>query len=93
MGWAAFGVLIACYLYDPILFVRASGVYLLIGAGYFVRAGRIPYDWRGRPPSGYLTGPAVLVVGVLLAGIGLLFLLAPHRVLPWFAGRRFSAPM
>jgi len=80
-------IVAAVFLYDQRLGIRALGLLEVAVGVYFIKAGKVPYGWRGRPASGYLTGWAAVASGVLAIMIGVLFLVAPGAVEPLFCGR------
>jgi hypothetical protein len=53
---------------------QVAGVAVLVQALMFLRKRRVPYGWRGSPPSGHFTGTAVPVALLLCAaGLFLIF--------------------
>ena len=67
--FAAFVLIVALFAFvGPKAGMRGMGVAMLVVAAAQLITRRIPYGWEGREPSGYLSGTAAVVVGVL-AGI------------------------
>ena len=85
-SFLVFAAVVAAFLFDTILGIRTLGLAEAAIGAYWIKVGRVPYGWRGLPPSGYLTGWAALAVGALVISIGLLFMLAPAAVEPLFCG-------
>jgi hypothetical protein len=81
-------VVAGVFLYDQRLGIRALGVVEIAVGIYFIKAGKVPYGWRGFPASGYLTGWGAVASGLVAIVIGALFLVAPGAVEPLFCGRR-----
>jgi hypothetical protein len=50
---------------------QVAGVAVLAQALMFLRKRRVPYGWRGAPPSGYFTGYSAVAVAMLLCAAGL----------------------
>jgi hypothetical protein len=50
---------------------QVAGVAVLVQALMFLRKRRVPYGWRGAPPSGYFTGSSAVAVALLLCAAGL----------------------
>ncbi len=60
---------------------RAIGLLVIAQAYVFLSARRIPFSWEGKEPSGYITGPWVQVLAVLLGGLGAAFVAKPALLL------------
>jgi hypothetical protein len=88
VNFLIFAAVAAVFLFDTVLGIRALGLAEVAVGVYWIKAGRVPYGWRGSPPSGYLTGRAALAVSALAISIGILFMLAPTAVEPLFCGHR-----
>jgi hypothetical protein len=63
---------------------RAVGLFVIAQAYVLLSARRIPYGWEGQEPSGYITGPLVQVLAVLLGGLGAAFVARPALMLGVF---------
>jgi hypothetical protein len=50
---------------------QVAGVAVLVQALMFLRKRRVPYGWRGAPPSGYFTGSSAVAIALLLCAAGL----------------------
>jgi hypothetical protein len=87
-GLIVLALLVSAYFYDRLLGIRAFGCAEVVVGVYWLKAGRIPYGWRGQAPAGYWTGWVVVALGALAIGIGLFFLAAPAVVEPLLCGRR-----
>lgn len=83
-----FACIVAVFLYDRLTGIRVLGFLELAFGLYVIRVGKVPYGWRGFPPSGYLTGWAATACGVFLICLGTFFLVTPTAVEPLFCGRR-----
>jgi len=57
---------------------QAGGVALLLQAAIYLRNGRVPYGWRGAPPSGYIEGAPAVVLSLLLGALALWMILRPR---------------
>jgi hypothetical protein len=60
---------------------RAAGVLVIAQAYILLSAKRLPYGWEGREPIGYITGPLVQVLAVLLGCLGAAFVARPTLML------------
>jgi hypothetical protein len=60
---------------------RAAGVLVIAQAYILLSAKRLPYGWEGREPTGYITGPLIQVLAVLLGGLGAAFVAKPTLML------------
>jgi hypothetical protein len=60
---------------------RAAGVLVIAQAYILLSAKRLPYGWEGREPIGYVTGPLVQVLAVLLGCLGAAFVARPTLML------------
>ena len=63
---------------------RAIGVLVIAQAYVLLSAKRIPYGWEDQEPSGYITGPFVQVLAILLGGFGAAFVARPLLMLGFF---------
>jgi hypothetical protein len=63
---------------------RAIGLLVIVQAYILLSALRIPYGWEGQEPSGYITGPLVQVLAILLGGFGAAFIAKPAFMLALF---------
>jgi hypothetical protein len=88
VSFLTFAAVAAAFLFDTILGIRALGLAEAAVGVYWIRVGRVPYGWRGFPPSGYLTGWAALASGAIAISIGILFMLAPTAVESLVCGHR-----
>jgi hypothetical protein len=78
VGFAAFFIVVALFSFvSTKAGTRAIGIMLLIGAVQQGLRGRIAYGWRGRPPSGHITGFPAVAINVLLGLFGIAVLLWP----------------
>jgi hypothetical protein len=75
-----FALLIIAFIYDRLIGIRALGLAETLVGAYWLKIGRIPYGWRGRPAAGYLTGWAAVAVALAVIGLGILFLSEPRLV-------------
>jgi hypothetical protein len=80
---------VAAFLYDELLGIRAVGISGIICGVHWVREGKVPYGWRGAAPNGYFTGWGALGAAALVTGLGVWFLVAPKVVEPFFHHHRF----
>lgn len=79
--------LIGAFAYDRLWGIRAVGLGLIANGFESIRTRSVSYGWRGRPPSGSLTGWPAVGFGSVVVALGLLLVVAPHRVEPLFCGR------
>jgi hypothetical protein len=79
-GLLLFVLLVVAFIYDRILGIRALGLVETMVGAYWLKVGRIPYGWRGRPATGYLTGWLAITVAVAAIGLGILFLAEPRII-------------
>lgn len=75
-----FVLLVIVFFYDRIIGIRALGLVTTLIGVYWLKMGRIPYGWRGRPAAGYLTGWMAVTVAVSAIGLGILFLAEPKFI-------------
>jgi hypothetical protein len=87
VSFLIFAAVVAAFVFDRLVGIRALGLAEAAVGAYWIKVGRVPYGWRGFPPSGYLTGWAAAGIGAFAIAIGILFLLAPTAVEPLFCGR------
>ena len=70
-------------------FVQYVGGMAVVSGLYGIVRGKIPYGWRGLPPSGYITGPAVRLLGIFVFLVGMFCIFDPaesNNVLGWQQG-------
>jgi len=84
-----FVAVVAAFLYDEPLGIRAIGISAIVCGVHWVREGKVAYGWRGAAPSGYLTGWSALGAAGVVLGLGVWFLIDPKVVEPFFHRHRF----
>jgi hypothetical protein len=86
IGLLVFVVLVVASIYRLTLGIQFAGAAVIWTGFLFVRTARVPYGWRGQPPSGYITGIPAVVTGLAVIGLGIYMLARPEAVAAW--GRR-----
>jgi hypothetical protein len=85
MAFVTFVVVLTLFLFaSSKAGVRCLGVMMSVGAGVKIVMGRIPYGWDGREPSGYITGFPAVLVGLLMAILGIVMVMQPDLMLALF---------
>jgi hypothetical protein len=86
-GFGTFLVVAALFLFvSAKAGTRAVGVSMILSALIQMREGRIAYGWKGRPPSGYITGLLATILNGVFVAIGFAVAIWPEvamGVLGW----------
>jgi hypothetical protein len=64
--------------------MRGLGASMIIAAGVQITVRRIPYGWKGKEPSGYITGSSAVLICLLLGAIGMAMIVRPEFMLTLF---------
>lgn len=83
LGMLAFAIIAIASMYRVTLGIRLAGLEVLLFGCYVVRVRKVPYGWRGQPPSGYITGVPAVAIGLALVGLGIFMLARPASVADW----------
>jgi hypothetical protein len=76
IGVVGFVVVVASFIINQVLGWRVLGAEVIAWGLWSIWKRRIPYGVEGREPSGHLTGWAAVVVGIVQALIGAVFIAA-----------------
>jgi hypothetical protein len=85
LGMLFFVVTVVAFIWDRLYGYRVMGLGCLGFGLWAAIKRRIAYGLEGKPPIGYISGVLAVVVGVAIAGLGLLLLLAPDVMDQHFA--------
>jgi hypothetical protein len=89
LGMAAFLVVVGLFVFvSTKAGTRGFGACTLIGAFLQARDGRIAYGWKGRPPSGYITGWPATLLTLVFGALGLAILIWPEVAMGIFGWDR-----
>ena len=81
--WPTVGV-VACiaafFAFGELAALRVGGLLCIGGSAHTLITRSVPVGIRGRPPSFYLTGVSAVLVGLIMAGLGVLLLAYPQEV-------------
>jgi hypothetical protein len=84
-SFCAFAVVVALFMFvSPKAGMRGLGVSMLVGDGVQAVTGRIPYGIEGREPSGYISGPAAVLLSLLMGLVGVAMIAQPELMLALF---------
>ena len=84
-SFAAFAVVVALFvLASSKAGMQGMGVLTLAGACVQLATCRIYYGWKGREPSGHITGVPAVVLSLLMGIIGIAMLACPQLMLALF---------
>ncbi|HZR35565.1 MAG TPA: hypothetical protein VFA75_09335 [Nevskia sp.] len=77
-------VIFIIWTHNPLMSVRACGLFSLLLAGYWLYSGRIPFLFNQRH-VGDITGPAAVLLCIAGICLGAFLLVYPEPILPHFS--------
>lgn len=84
-GMASFAFTVALFIFvSSRAGMRWLGVVMLVSAVVQIAQRRVAYGWKGREPSGYITGIPSVILGVLFGALGVAMVAQPDLMLAVF---------
>jgi hypothetical protein len=82
-GLIVFAILVVASIYRVTLGIQFAGVAAIWTGGVLIRTRQVAYGWRGRPPSGYITGIPAIAIGIAVVSLGIYMPMRPEAVATW----------